>query len=86
MPELAHTQRAALAEIHQAVTQALATTWADHASRATWTLAAHAAIAAADGFALHAVSSGGWLPRRQQTATLELALDALMSIHDHESS
>ena len=85
MPELARTQRVALAEIHRAVTQVFATVWGDHASRATCTLAAHAAIAAADGLALHAVSSGGWLPRRRQTATLELALDALMSIHDHES-
>jgi hypothetical protein len=70
MPELAHTQRVALAQIHQAVTQVFATTWADHASRATCTLAAHAAIAAADGLALHAVSSGGWLPRHPPTATL----------------
>ena len=85
MPELAHTQRVALTEIHQAVTQAFATAWADRASRATCALAAHAAIAAADGLALHAVSSAGWLPRRRQTATLELALDALISIHDRES-
>jgi AcrR family transcriptional regulator len=82
MPQLAHTQRAALTEIHTAVTQAFATAWGNHASRATCALAAHAAIAAADGLALHAVSSAGWLPRRRQTATLELALDALMSIHD----
>ena len=85
MPELAHTQRDALAEIHTAVTQAFATVWADHASRTTCALAAHAAIAAADGLALHAISSGSWLPRHRQTATLELALDALMSIHDREA-
>jgi AcrR family transcriptional regulator len=83
-PELAHTQRDALTELHDAVTQAFATLWGDRASPATCALAAHAAIAAADGLALHAVSSGGWLPRRRQTATLELALDALMSIHDRE--
>ena len=85
MPELAHTQRAALTEIHRAVAEAFATAWADRASRATCALAAHAAIAAADGLALHAVSSAGWLPRRRQTATLELVLDALMSIHDREN-
>ena len=84
-PQLAHTQRDALAELHQAVTEAFATAWGDHAPRATCALAAHAAIAAADGLALHAVSSAGWLPRRRQTATLELALDALMSIHDREN-
>ena len=85
MPELAQTQRDALAELHTAVTQAFATAWGDHASRATCALAAHAAIATADGLALHAVSSAGWLPRRRQTATLELALDALMSTHNRES-
>lgn len=84
MPELAQTQRAALAEIHKAITQAFATAWGDHASRATCALAAHAAIAAADGLALHAVSSAGWLPRRRQNATLELTLDALISIHVSE--
>jgi AcrR family transcriptional regulator len=88
MPQLAQTQRAALAEIHQAVTQTFAIAWGHRVSSADCTLAAHAAIAAADGLALHAVSSGGWLPRRRQTAALELALDALMSIHasSHGSS
>jgi AcrR family transcriptional regulator len=85
MPELAQTQRVALAEIHKAITQAFATAWGDRASRATCALAAHAAIAAADGLALHAISSAGWLPPRRQTAALELALDALMSIHAGES-
>jgi hypothetical protein len=81
MPQLARTQRTALADLHQAVTQAFATVWGDRASRTTCSLAAHAAIAAADGLALHAVSSRGWLSRRRQTATIELALDALMAIH-----
>jgi AcrR family transcriptional regulator len=85
MPQLARTQRVALAEIHEAVTETFATAWGHRASHAQCALAAHAAIAAADGLALHAVSSGGWLPRRRQTATLELALDALMSIRDRES-
>ncbi|MFL6086679.1 MAG: TetR/AcrR family transcriptional regulator [Mycobacterium sp.] len=81
MPQLARTQRTALADLHQAVTQAFATVWGDRASRATCSLAAHAAIAAADGLALHAISSRGWLSRRRQTATIEFALDALMAIH-----
>ena len=85
LPQLAHIQRVALAEIHEAVTQTFATAWGPRCSRAACALAAHAAIATADGLALHAVSSGGWLPRRRQTATLELALDALISIHDRES-
>ena len=84
MPELARIQRDALAEIHTAVTQAFTTAWGDHASPGDCALAAHAAIAVADGLALHAVSSAGWLPRRRQTATLELALDALMSIRDRK--
>ena len=79
-PDLARTQRAALAELHDAVANALADAWGDRVPRATCALAAHAAIATGDGLALHAVSSGGWLSRRKQKATLELALDALLSV------
>jgi AcrR family transcriptional regulator len=78
-PELARTQRAALAEIHSAVTDAFTTAWGPAVPRATCGLAAHAAIAAADGLALHAVSSAGWPGPRRQRASLELALDALIS-------
>jgi AcrR family transcriptional regulator len=79
-PELAQTQRALLAELHTAVTDAFATAWRQRVPHTTCTLVAHAAIAATDGLALHAVSSGGWISRRRQTAALTLALDALMSI------
>jgi AcrR family transcriptional regulator len=79
-PELARTQRGALVEIHDAVTDAFATAWSQRAARATCALAAHVAIATADGLALHAISSGGWLPRHRQMAALDLALDALMSM------
>lgn len=79
-PDLAKTQRALLAELHNAVTDAFATAWGQQVPHTTCTLAAHAAIAATDGLALHAVSSADWLSRRRQTATLALALDALMSI------
>lgn len=79
-PELARTQRAALTELHDGVEQAFHTAWSQRIPRGTCSLAAHAAIAAADGLALHAVSSDGWLTRRRQTATLELTVDALMAI------
>lgn len=79
-PELAKTQRAALAELHNGVAKAFADAWGRDVPRATCALAAHAAIATGDGLALHAVSSGDWLSKRRQTATLELVLDALMSL------
>jgi hypothetical protein len=47
-------------------------------SRAGCARRAHAALAVADGLALHAVSAGGWILRPQQTAVLGLALDALL--------
>lgn len=80
MPELAPTQRAALTELHSAVTEAFATAWRHRLPRTPCVLAAHVAIATADGLALHAVSSAGWLSRRRQAAALEFALDALISV------
>ncbi len=79
-PELAAMQRVALTELHTAITAAFVSAWGGRAPRATCALAAHAAIAISDGLALHAISSAGWLSRRRQTATLELALDALLAI------
>lgn len=79
-PALAETQRAALAEIHEGLTEAFAAAWGGGATRADASLAAHAAIAVTDGIALHAVSSGRWLSRRRQRDVLELALDALTAL------
>lgn len=77
--ELARTQRAALSEIHRAVAAAFATAWNGAIPQDTCALAAHAVIATSDGLALHAVSSGRWLPRRTQLAALELALEAILA-------
>lgn len=79
-PALADIQRGALDEIHRALTEAFELAWGSRVSRTRCALAAHAALAAADGLALHAVSSGGWLSARRQSATLGLALDALVSV------
>jgi AcrR family transcriptional regulator len=79
-PDLAATQRRALTELHNELTDAFAGAWGGAVVRSTCALAAHAAIAIGDGLALHAVSSDGWLPRRRQVATLDLALDALMAM------
>lgn len=79
-PELAQIQRASLAELHAGVTDAFTLAWNGRASRASSAVAAHAAIAIADGLALHAVSSESWLPPRRQTACLNFALDALMAV------
>ncbi len=78
-PELAEIQRTSLAELHAAVAEAFTAAWHGHASRTACVTAAHAAIAAADGLALHAVSSDGWLLRRRQLATVDLVVDALMA-------
>jgi AcrR family transcriptional regulator len=79
MPTLAEIQRTALAEIHDALTAAFTTAAGGRWSRASSARRAHAALAIADGLALHAVSSGDWLSRRQQSAVLALALDALLA-------
>lgn len=84
VPALARTQRMALDEIHRAITRAFTTAWGPDASPTRCALAAHAALAAADGLALHAVSSGRWLTKPRQTATLELVLDALLRIGAHD--
>lgn len=77
-PALADIQRAVLTEINEALTEALTRAAAGNTTATQCRLAAQVAVAAADGLALHAVSSGGWLSARQLTAALELLLDALM--------
>lgn len=77
-PALAATQRAALAEMHDALTAAFATAWGDQLDDSA-ALAAHGAIALADGLALHAITSGRWLSRRRQTDALAMGLDAILS-------
>jgi len=79
-PELAEIQRAALVELHAAVTDAFALAWDGRVARAACALAAQAAIAGADGLALHAVSSAGWLSGRRQRAVLDTLLDGLLSV------
>ena len=77
-PDLAATQRAALTELHAAVTETFVAAHGDEVPRARCAVAAQAAIALSDGLALHAVSSDGWLTRRRQLATLDLAVRALV--------
>jgi AcrR family transcriptional regulator len=76
MPALAEIQREALAEMHAALIEAFRLAGRTRAESAR---AAHAALAVADGLALHAVSSGGWLGRRQQAAVLAATLEALLA-------
>jgi AcrR family transcriptional regulator len=78
-PSLAEIQQSVLTELHTALTDAFAAAWGNTATRTRCRLAAHAAIALADGLALHAVTTTGWLPSRHLTATVELVLDALLS-------
>jgi hypothetical protein len=77
-PALAEIQQAVLAEINDALTRALMLAAAGNATAERCRLVAQVAVAAADGLALHAVSSNGWISARQLTAALELLLDALM--------
>lgn len=80
-PALAEIQRTALAELRDALTEAFALAWGGNAPAGRCRHAAQAAVAVADGLALHAISSGGWLSARRLTATLELTLDALVAAH-----
>ena len=77
-PALAEIQRAVLTEINDALTETLVQAAAGHASAERCMLVAQVAVAAADGLALHAVSSHGWISASQLTAALELLLDALI--------
>jgi AcrR family transcriptional regulator len=77
-PALAKIQREVLGEIHDALSEAFARAANGRIDAAETKLAAHLAIAAADGLALHAVSAPGWISRRQQAAALELLLDRLV--------
>jgi AcrR family transcriptional regulator len=80
MPGLAAIQRAALSELHGGLTDAFGLAWAGRTTRADCQRAAQAAMACADGLALHAASSGGWLTRQRMRSALELTLDALVAI------
>jgi AcrR family transcriptional regulator len=77
-PALADIQRTVLTEINEELTEAFTLAAAGRATAEQCTLAAHVAVAAADGLALHTVSSGGGMSTRQLTAALELLLDALV--------
>ncbi|UYM07727.1 TetR/AcrR family transcriptional regulator [Solicola gregarius] len=79
-PTLASTQQAALAEIHVALTDAFVRAWGTRTPKDTAELAAHVAIAIADGLALHAVSSGRWLTRRTQSEALGLGINAVLAV------
>jgi AcrR family transcriptional regulator len=78
MPALTSTQREALTPLHVALTSAFAQ--ATGADTKQCKLAAHAAIAVADGLALHAASANRWVSRPVQRQTLELTLDALLGL------
>jgi AcrR family transcriptional regulator len=78
-PSLANIQQAVLTELHTALTDTFDQAWGHTAAPARCRLAAHAAIALADGLALHAITTTGWLGTRQLTATIDLVLEALLS-------
>jgi AcrR family transcriptional regulator len=77
-PALAEVQRSVLGEILEALSEAFARAAHGRVDAAEAKRAAHIAIAAADGLALHAVSAPGWISRRQLAAALELLLDRLV--------
>lgn len=77
-PTLADIQRAALGELHEAIARHFALAWGIKATAAHCQRAAHAVIALADGLALHALSTPGWLSARRMTDTLDLVVDALL--------
>jgi AcrR family transcriptional regulator len=76
-PVLADIQRSVLTELHQGLTEAFMHAWGGRATRTRCELAAHVAAAAADGLALHAVSTVGWLSEQRLADALDLALDLL---------
>ena len=77
-PALAAVQQAILTEITGALTDAFALAAAGHATTDRCTLAAHIALAATDGLALHAASTHGWISASQLSTTLDFLLDMLL--------
>ncbi len=74
-PILAATQRVVLGDLHYALRTALAATGAGDSGQAA--LAAHAALAVADGLALHALSTVDWLPPHTVRDAVNLILASL---------
>lgn len=74
-PTLAATQRTVLGDLHHALTTALAANGAGNPRQAR--LAAHAALALADGLALHALSTTTWLTPHDLRDAVDLILAPL---------
>ncbi len=77
-PALAGVQRSVLGEIVEALREAFDRAAGNRVDAEETKRAAHIALAAADGLALHAVSAPGWISRSQLAASLELLLDRLV--------
>lgn len=77
-PSLAATQRVVLGELHDALSHALAAAGSTTPHQAG--LAAHAALALADGLALHALSTRNWLTPHESRAALEVLVRALVPV------
>lgn len=74
---LADIQRTVLGEVHEALSAAFALALDRDVPVERCRLAAHAALAVADGLAMHAVSTRRWLTASALNSTLELVLDGL---------
>jgi len=77
-PTLAESQRTVLTEIVDALTEGFIAARGERADPTRCRLAAQVTVAAADGLALHAVSSGS-KPTRHLADPLEQLLDALLA-------
>jgi AcrR family transcriptional regulator len=80
-PALAGVQQAILAEITNALTEAFTLATAGRATADHCRLAARVALAAADGLALHAVSTPDWISASELSTILEFLLGVLLPIH-----
>jgi hypothetical protein len=76
-PALADIQRTIITEITEELAKAFTLAASGGLTAGQCTLAAQVALAAVDGLALHAVSSGTGTSASTLTAALELLLDAL---------
>jgi len=77
-PRLAAVQRTVLTELRAGVAEGFASAGAGSPARCAQL--AGVAVAAADGLALHAVSSPDLLSPRRMTASLDVMLDALLAL------
>lgn len=84
-PSLAAVQAGILAEVSESIAEALALAGRGDDTPEELRRTARIALAAVDGLALHAVSSGSWLDAAALTDAVDQLIDALLPVSTHRA-